>query len=81
VRPEPPIRYGYASCIAYIPVTHRCVTPISSGIPVGVQMAWLSRNNTGIPFAVTRRAAVTHWAVTHGPLAAGGGGNVQPAIV
>jgi hypothetical protein len=29
-------------------------------VPVGVQIAWLSCNNTGIPFALTRSAAVTH---------------------
>ena len=50
-----------------------------SGVPVGAQMAWLSSSSTGCPFDVTRVAAVTHCAVTHGPLAAGGGGSAQPA--
>jgi len=42
-------------------------------------MAWLSSNNSGCPFEVTLVAAVTNCAVTHGPLAAGGGGSAQPA--
>jgi hypothetical protein len=36
-------------------------------------------SRTGCPFDVTLVAAVTHIAVTQGPFAAGGGGNVQPA--
>ena len=34
-----------------------------------------------MPLALTRRAPVTHCAVTHGPLPAVGGGSVQPAMV
>ena len=49
-------------------------------MPVGAQVAWLSCNNTGCPLEVTRVAALTNCAVTQGPLAAAGGGNVQPAI-
>jgi hypothetical protein len=46
---------------------------------VGAQMAWLSSKSSGTPFDKTRVAEVTHCAVTQGPLAAGGGGSVQPA--
>jgi hypothetical protein len=49
------------------------------GVPVGAQMDWLSKSKRGCPFEVMRVAAVMNWPVTHGPLAAGGGGNVQPA--
>ena len=49
------------------------------GVPVGTQIAWLSISNTGTPPDETRSAEVIHIAVTHGPLAAGGGGNAQPA--
>jgi hypothetical protein len=47
---------------------------------VGTQMAWLSNNKSGCPFEVTRVAALTNCAVTHGPFAGGGGGKAQPAI-
>jgi hypothetical protein len=50
-----------------------------SGVPVGAQTAWLSNSRSGCPSAVTRVAAVTHCAVTHGPLPLGGGGIAQPA--
>ena len=40
-----------------------------------------SCSRTGWPPACTRTAAVIHCAVTHGPLAAGGGGKVHPATV
>jgi hypothetical protein len=60
-------------------VTRVCVARISSGVPVGVQIAWLSSSNSGWPFDVTRVADVMNWAVTHGPFAPGGGGSVQPA--
>src|SRR5262245_13439981 len=62
-----------------MPVTRVCVTAMISGVPVGAQIAWLSSNNNGWPFEMTRVAAVTNCAVTHGPLAAGGGGSAQPA--
>jgi hypothetical protein len=65
--------------IHHIPFTRIWVTTMLSGVPVGAQIAWLSCNNTGMPPARTRVAAVTHWAVTQGPLAPGGGGNVHPA--
>ena len=52
---------------------------MTSGVPVGAQIAWLSSNRSGCPLDVTRVAPVIHWAVTQGPLAAGGGGSVQPA--
>jgi hypothetical protein len=63
----------------YVAVTRVCVITTISGVPVGVQMAWLSSNKSGCPLDVTRVAAVIHCAVTQGPLAVGGGGNVQPA--
>jgi hypothetical protein len=63
---------------AHIPVALGCVTNISSGVPVGAQMAWLSSKSKGCPFEVSRVAAVIHCAVTQGPLAPGGGGSVQP---
>ncbi|MBX3234566.1 MAG: hypothetical protein KF814_00320 [Nitrospiraceae bacterium] len=50
-----------------------------NGVAVGVHIAWLSSNNSGCPFDVTLVDAVTNCAVTQGPLAAGGGGNAQPA--
>src|SRR5262245_20010122 len=60
-------------------VTRVCVTVISSGVPVGAQIAWLSSSSRGWPLEVTRVAAVTNCAVIQGPLAAVGGGRVQPA--
>jgi len=54
---------------------------ICNGVPVGVQVAWLSSSSSGCPFDVTRVAAVTNCAVTQGPLAVGGGGNEQPETV
>src|SRR5216684_128193 len=63
----------------HMAVTRVCVTAIVSGVPVGAQMAWLSSSNSGWPFEVTRVAAVTHWAVTHGPFPAVGGGMAHPA--
>ena len=54
-----------------------------TGVPVGVQMAWLLCTSTGMPIDVTRSDAVkgSHSATTQGPLAIGGGGNAQPATV
>ena len=60
-------------------MTRVWVTVVTSGVPVGAQMAWLSMRSTGWPPASTLVDAVTYWAVTHGPFAVGGGGNVQPA--
>jgi hypothetical protein len=62
-----------------MPVTRGCVCTISSGVPVGAQIAWLSKSTTGCPVAKTQVAPLTHCALTHGPLAVGGGGNAQPA--
>jgi len=67
--------------MGYIPFTRICVLAMVKGVPVGVQIAWLSSNKTGCPLAFTRRAALTHGALTQGPFAAGGGGSAQPAIV
>ena len=66
--------------MVYIPVTLICVTAGISGVPVGAQIAWLSSNKSGTPLLSTRVAEVTYCAVTHGPLAPGGGGKVQPAM-
>jgi len=60
-------------------VTRVCVITISSGIPVGAQMAWLLCTTSGCPLDNTRVVPVTHTAVTQGPLAAGGGGSAHPA--
>jgi hypothetical protein len=52
---------------------------IMSGVPVGAQMEELDCTTSGWPFARTRVDPVSHVAVTQGPLAAMGGGSVQPA--
>jgi len=64
-----------------IPVTRVCVLMISSGVPVGTHVAWLSWSSTGCPSEVIWVAAVVNWAVAHGPLPAEGGGMEQPATV
>src|SRR5258706_7612237 len=56
-----------------------CVPAIISGVPLGAQIAWLLCTSSGCPFESTRVVPASHWAVTHGPLAAGGGGRAQPA--
>jgi hypothetical protein len=63
-----------------LPFTRTWVTAMISGVPVGAQIAWLSRRTTGTPPAVTRVAAVTHCAVTQGPLPPGGT-KAHPATV
>jgi hypothetical protein len=63
----------------HIAVARVWVTVIIKGVPVGTQIAWLSSKSNGWPLEVTRVAAVTNWAVTHGPLPAGGGGKEHPA--
>jgi hypothetical protein len=62
-----------------MPMTRTWVTDGMRGVPVGAQIAWLSISKTGCPIASTRVAEVMNCAATHGPLAAGGGGNAQPA--
>lgn len=52
---------------------------MSTGVPLGAQIAWLLNTTKGCPFEVTRVEPTSHWAVTQGPLAAGGGGRAQPA--
>ena len=52
--------------LCYIPVTLVWVTVIINGVPLGVQIAWLSNKRTGIPLEVILVAAVVHCAVTHG---------------
>src|SRR4029079_1694172 len=64
----------------HVPFTRTCVTTMVKGVPVGAQTDWLSCRRSGWPFDITRVAAVTHCAVTHGPLPAGGA-NAQPATV
>jgi hypothetical protein len=49
------------------------------GVPVGMQIAWLSNSNSGKPLEVTRTEPIMNCAVTHGPFPAGGGGMAQPA--
>jgi hypothetical protein len=68
-----------SASFAHMPVTRVCVTVISSGVPVGAQIAWLSNSSSGCPFDVTRTAPVIHCAVTHGPLPPGGT-KAQPAM-
>jgi hypothetical protein len=74
------LKWGYA-IVRYIPVTLVCVATISSGVPLGVQIAWLSSKRTGIPLEVMRVAAVTHWAVTQGNGLPAGVVNGQAATV
>src|SRR6185312_7772690 len=69
----------YSSWRPHIAVTRAWLATISSGVPVGAQIAWLSNSSSGWPLEVTRVAAVTNCALTHGPFAAGGGGSAQPA--
>lgn len=61
-------------------LTRIWLATISKGVPVGAQIAWLSKQSSGCPLEVTRVAALTNCAVTQGPLAAIGGGSTQPAI-
>jgi hypothetical protein len=63
----------------YVAVARVWVTVISNGVPEGAQMAWLLSTTSGWPFEVTRVDPTVHCAVTHGPLAAGGGGRAHPA--
>jgi hypothetical protein len=63
----------------HIPVTRVWVTVIISGVPLGAQIAWLSKRSTGTPLDKTRVAALTHCAVTHG-LGAPEMLNGQPAM-
>jgi hypothetical protein len=60
-------------------LTRVWVTAMINGVPLGAQIAWLLCTTSGWPFDVTRVVPLSHWAVTHGPFAAGGGGSVQPA--
>ena len=46
---------------------------------MGAQTDGLELMSTGVPIAKTRVAGVVNWPLTHGPLAADGGGSVQPA--
>ncbi len=50
------------------------------GVPVGAQIEVLLWTSRGWPFDVTLVVPLSHCPVTHGPLAAGGGGRTQPAI-
>src|SRR5579871_4929129 len=52
---------------------------MSSGVPLGAQMAWLLSTTSGCPLDVTRVEPTSHCPLTQGPLAAGGGGRAQPA--
>jgi hypothetical protein len=52
---------------------------IISGVPVGAQMDVLDCTTSGWAFDKTRVDPAIQVAVTHGPLAAVGGGSVHPA--
>jgi hypothetical protein len=54
---------------------------MTNGVPLGVQTAWLSNSNTGMPSDSTRVAALTHWPVTQGKGLPGGTVKGQPATV
>jgi hypothetical protein len=58
-----------------------CATIGATGVLVGAQSAWPVNSSSGTPLVKTRVAPTTHAAVTHGPLAAGGGGSAQPATI
>jgi len=62
-----------------MPATLVCVAMIISGVPFGMQTAWLSISKTGIPSDNMRVAAVTHCAEVHG-LGTPATLNGQPAI-
>lgn len=75
---------GFGACRAvpiYIAVARICVTAMISGVPVGVQIAWLLCTTSGWPFdnTLTDPLGGIQVAFTHGPLATAGGGNAQPA--
>jgi hypothetical protein len=53
---------------------------MTSGVPVGRQVAMLSISTSGWPFEVTRTAAVVHCAVAQGGAPELIAGNVQPTI-
>src|SRR5215471_7175065 len=59
--------------------TRVCVTRIMRGVPVGAHIEVLDCTTSGWPFDNTRVDPVIQVAVTHGPLAAMGGGSAHPA--
>src|SRR5215472_4419451 len=61
----------------YSALTRVCATSGSSGVPVGMQIAWLVVTSSGWPLEVTRAVPTTHCALTQGPGA--GGTNGHPA--
>jgi hypothetical protein len=64
----------------HVAVTRFWVARISSGVPVGTQVAWLSNSSTGWPIEVTRAANVVNCAVAHGGAPLLIDGKVQPVI-
>jgi len=60
--------------------TRGCAETGSKGVPVGTQTAVPVSRASGWPMEVTCTAPTTHWAVTQGPLPAGGT-NAQPATI
>jgi len=52
---------------------------IKRGVPVGAQIEVLLCTTSGCPLDNTRVVPLSHCPVTQGPLAAVGGGKVQPA--
>jgi hypothetical protein len=65
----------------HIPVTRACGTTIIMGVPVGAHSEVLDWHSSGWPFDRTRVVPLSHCPVTQGPLAVGGGGNAQPAML
>src|SRR5260221_14282273 len=66
-----------------MPLTRTCpAKAMVIGVPVGTAMACEVWQTSGKLFDLTRAVWETgiHGALTHGPLATGGGGNGQPAI-
>jgi hypothetical protein len=75
----PAIKVKRKVYIHQVPLTRIWVATILSGVPVGAQIAWLSCSKTGTLPALTRVAALTHWAVAQGGLPVPV--NPQPAMV
>jgi hypothetical protein len=55
----------------HVPIARCCTTVMRSGVPVGMQVAWLSISKTGPRLDLIRVAKVRNCAVTQGPPAAG----------
>jgi hypothetical protein len=53
-------------------MTRVCASMGNNGVPVGMQVAMPVIITTGWPSDITCTEPITHWAVTQGPLPAGG---------